>query len=328
MKTGYLLGLSLLTLGLVAALLGLGSVSIPSDQFTAALQGKGIYGRILWDLRLPKVLTAAGAGAGLAVAGLLMQTLFSNPLAGPYVLGINSGASLGVALLVLVMGSGILSGIAGGFAMVVAAFIGAGLVLLLVLALAERVRTPVTLLILGLMFGSMASALVSILIYFATPNDIQAFILWTFGSFRSVGYSELSLMLPLVAFGLGLALFLPKPLNALLLGEEYAQSLGVEVKAVRRLLLLAASILAGGITAFCGPIAFLGIAVPHLCRFLFATSDHRLLLPACMLLGADLALAAELVAGVPGSSQALPINAILALAGAPVVLWVILKGKS
>ncbi|MDT8445506.1 MAG: iron ABC transporter permease [bacterium] len=328
MKGLMIAALALLTALLVFALLAWGSVSISAGDLWRALIGSSeaqeVHRRILYDLRLPKALAALVAGASLAVAGLLMQTLFGNPLAGPYVLGINSGAGLGVALLVLASG-GLVTSLGGGLALAAAAIGGAGLVLVMVVLLAERVQSAVTLLILGLMFGAMANGVVSILIYFAQPDQIQAFLLWTFGSFRALGTQQLAILSAICLPALALALLLPKPLNALLLGEEYAASMGVEVKQLRRRLLWAASLLAGAVTAFCGPIAFLGIAVPHLCRFLFKTADHRILLPACIFLGADMALAAEWVAGMPGSSSALPINAILALVGAPVVFWVVLR---
>lgn len=328
MRGLLLAGLAGVTALLVFALLAWGSVPIGPIELWRALIGSSeaseIHQRILFDLRLPKALAALVAGASLAVAGLLMQTLFSNPLAGPYVLGINAGASLGVALLVLSLG-GMIGGLGGNYALALAAISGAGLVLAMVVGLSERVGSVVTLLILGLMFGAMANGLVSILIYFAQPDQIQAFLLWTFGSFRGLDREQLAIMASFCLPALALALLLPKPLNALLLGEEYAASMGVEVKRLRRWLLLAASLLAGAVTAFCGPIAFLGIAVPHLCRYLFKTADHRILLPACLFLGADLALIAEWVAGMPGSSRALPINAILALLGAPVVFSVVLR---
>ena len=323
-------------LGLLGVLLGLGlllwgSVSLPLDSLFGVIgdsQGADqVVRKILLELRLPKLAVAALAGASLALAGLLMQTLFSNPLAGPDVLGISAGASLGVALLVLASGGTVVSGLVGSYGLAGAATLGAFLMLLVVMGFSEKVGDPTTLLILGLIFGAMAGGLVSILIYFSEPDQIQSYLLWTFGSFRGLSMEQLWVMVSLLLPGLGLAVFLAKPLNALLMGEGYAASMGVEVKGLRRKLLLSASLLAGGVTAFCGPIAFLGIAVPHLARFLFKTADHKVLIPACLLVGADLGMFSELVAGVPGSSLSLPINAVLSLVGAPVVFWVVL-GRS
>jgi iron complex transport system permease protein len=260
-----------------------------------------------------------------------MQTMFRNPLAGPFVLGINSGASLGVALVVLAVGTGstLLAGLGllSDFGIVVAASLGAGLVLFLVLAVARRVET-MTLLILGLMFGYATSALVSVLLYFSIAERIQAYIAWTFGSFGGVTWRQMQVMAPAVLLGLAIAWLSAKPLNALLLGETYAQSLGLSVRRARIGVLVSASLMAGAITAFCGPIGFVGVAVPHLCRSLFGTSNHRLLIPASILLGGIVALVADLLAQLPGSQITLPLNAVTALIGAPVVTWVILRQRN
>lgn len=314
--------------------LAVGSVSIPLDDVIAILRGgepaRESWTTIVLNFRLPKALTAALAGSALAVAGLLMQTLFRNPLADPFVLGISSGASLGVALVLLVVGTTGASmlaglGLLGDFGLILAASLGAGAVLLLVLLIAGRVRSTLTLLILGVMFGYMTSSLVSILVHFSIADRIQTYVNWTFGSFGGVTWSQMGLFAGAMLGGQALAYALVKPLNALLLGEVYARSMGVNIRRVRLLLIVSAAVLAGGVTAFCGPIGFLGIAVPHLCRALLGTSDHRLLLPASTLLGGTLALIADLIAQVPGSQIVLPLNAITALIGAPVVVWVILR---
>ncbi len=332
-----LTGLALLLALVFLLSLALGSVRIPLDQILTVLLGgapaKAAWASIVLKFRLPKAITAVLAGSALAVAGLQMQTLFRNPLAGPFVLGINSGASLGVALVVLAaggVGSALLAGtsLAGDVGLALASVLGSSGVLLLVMAVARRVRSTMTLLILGLMFGYATSALVSILLYFSIPDRIQAYISWTFGTFGSVTWSQLKVLGPTILLGLLLAQPMAKPLNALLLGETYARSMGLAVRRTRLLLIASAAILAGGVTAFCGPIGFLGIAVPHLTRSLFNSSDHRILLPGVVLVGGILALAADMVAQLPGSQLTLPLNAVTALVGAPVVVWVILRQRN
>ena len=332
-----LTGLALLLALVFLLSLALGSVRIPLDQILTVLLGgapaKAAWASIVLKFRLPKAITAVLAGSALAVAGLQMQTLFRNPLAGPFVLGINSGASLGVALVVLAaggVGSALLAGtsLAGDVGLALASVLGSSGVLLLVMAVARRVRSTMTLLILGLMFGYATSALVSILLYFSIPDRIQAYISWTFGTFGSVTWSQLKVLGPTILLGLLLAQPMAKPLNALLLGETYARSMGLAVRRTRLLLIASAAILAGGVTAFCGPIGFLGIAVPHLTRGLFNSSDHRILLPGVVLVGGILALAADMVAQLPGSQLTLPLNAVTALVGAPVVVWVILRQRN
>lgn len=314
--------------------LALGSVRIPLGQVVVILTGgeptRATWTTIVISYRLPKAITATMAGAALSVAGLQMQTLFRNPLAGPSVLGINAGASLGVALVVLstgMTGAALLAGLGltGDFGLALAASLGATLVLGLVMLVAHRVQSTMTLLILGLMFGYAASALVSVLLFFAIPDRIQAYIAWTFGSFGGVTWSQMWVVAPIVAVGLLIALALVKPLNAMLLGEAYARSMGLNVRLTRYWVIGSAALLAGVITAFCGPIAFVGVAVPHLCRSLLNTSDHRALVPATIAVGASLALVADIVAGMPGSQLVLPLNAVTALLGAPVVVWVILR---
>lgn len=329
----------LISILIVAFLLSisLGSVAIPPGDVARVLLGgeaqKATWTTIILQFRLPKSLTAMLAGAALAVSGLQMQTLFRNPLAGPFVLGISSGASLGVALVVLGVGAGSATllaglGLLGNLGVAAAASIGAGAVMGLVLIVARRVHSSMTLLILGMLFGYATSGLVSILLYFAISERIQSYVLWTFGSFGKVTWEQMNVFAPIIVLGLALGFLLVKPLNALLLGEAYARSMGLNVSRARIGIVVSASVLAGVTTAFCGPIAFLGIAVPHLCRSLFNTSDHRMLLPGVTLLGAALALATDLIAHLPGSSVTLPLNAVTSLVGAPVVAWVILRRRN
>lgn len=327
--TGALIGLFLLSLAI-------GSVDIPVEQIMTVLLGgeaeKTSWTNIVLKFRLPKAITAVLAGAALAVSGLMMQTFFRNPLAEPYILGISSGASLGVALVVLSVGAGgtMLAGVglSGDISLAAAASLGAGLTMLLVLAVAQHIQNSTTILILGLMFGYITSALVSLLIYFSVPELIQAYLTWGFGTFGGVTWSQLVILAPVVIVGLAGSFALSKSLNALLLGEIYAKSMGLNVRQVRIGVVLMTGLLAGTITAFCGPIGFLGIAVPHLCRGLFQSADHRVLIPASMLMGGVLALMAAIIAEVPGSNLILPVNAVTALFGAPIVIWVILRGRN
>ncbi len=332
--------LSLLALALAGVFvlsLAVGSVQIPLDQIVTILLGgeadRASWSSIVLKFRLPKATTSSLAGAALGVSGLMMQTLFRNPLAGPFVLGISSGASLGVALVVLSTGTigGILLagvGLRGDLLLASAAAAGSAITLLIVLLIAGRIQNSMTLLILGLMMGYLVSAAVSLLLYFAIPERIQAYISWTFGSFSGVTWDQMPILAGGVVIGLALALIMTKALNALLLGEGYARSLGVNVMRTRLVVVTATALLAGTITAFCGPIGFIGIAVPHLCRSLLNTSDHRVLMPGTILMGAIVALVAALIAEVPGSNIILPLNAITALIGAPVVMGVILGRRN
>ena len=331
-----LLALLLVLLAVWMLSLALGSVSIPLDQIVDILLGReadrAAWTNILLKFRLPKAMTALLAGMALGVSGLLMQTFFRNPLAGPFVLGVSSGASLGVALIVLSTAGAAWQfaghvGLGGDLLLSLAAGLGAGMTMLLVLLVAARVQSSMTLLILGLMFGYLVSALVSLLLYFAVPERIQAYVNWTFGTFGGVTGDQLPILGGMVSGGLLLAAGLAKSLNALLLGESYARSLGIRLWGLRLGIVLAASLLAGAVTAFCGPIAFIGIAAPHLCRALFRSSDHRLLLPATMAVGAVVALLAALLAELPGRSLVLPLNAVTALLGAPVVIVLILQRR-
>ncbi len=328
-----LLPLALLTLALFTLSLVLGSVAIPLADIARILLGgeptQPTWSAIVLQLRLPKALTALFAGASLGVAGALMQTFFRNPLAGPFILGVSAGASLGVAIVILItgtLGSVLLAGSSalGDLGMTVAASLGAALSLGLVLLVARRVQNTVTLLLVGIMLASFTSGLVSILLHFSIPERIQAYVRWTFGSFGGVSLGQLPILLPILCLGLLLAYLQCKALNALLLGEDYARSLGVNVWRTRIGILLAAAILGGAVTAYCGPIAFLGLAIPHLCRGIFQTADHRTLFLPLLLIGGSTAQLAALVASLPGSPYALPLNAVAALIGVPVVLRVLL----
>ena len=273
---------------------------------------------ILHAIRLPKALTAILAGAALSVAGLIMQTLFRNPLAGPYTLGVSSGASLGVAFLTMCSATLVML-------LPVAACIGATLVLLLVLAVSRRVTSNVSLLIVGMMFGSIAGALVSLLQNFANPDALKLFIVWTLGSLSSVSWGDMQLLVPILVAGTLFVLLAMKPLNGLLLGEDYARGLGINVTRTRLYIVLATGLLAGGVTAFCGPIAFIGVAVPHIARGIFQTSNHRVTIPASALIGACLLLVCDVLCSL--FTYPLPISTVSALFGAPVIIWIILKKK-
>lgn len=285
-------------------------------------------------IRFPRALTAIIAGAALSVGGLQMQTLFRNPLAGPSVLGISSGASLGVAVVMLAAGS-VTSIFAiqqlggwGSWLIVGAATLGSSLVLVVILLVSSRIKSNVTLLIIGLMIGTMTTAIVSIWQYFSNPQQIQDYLIWTFGSLGGVFGSQLWILGIVVLVGLLMAFGLSKSLNGLLLGERYAQSMGFSVRRIRFWIIVSASLLAGVVTAFCGPIGFVGVAVPHLARSLFNTNDHRTLIPATLLSGAVLMLGCDIIAQLPGSSSALPISAVTSLIGAPVVIWVIVRQRN
>ena len=330
------LGVVLVTL--FALELILGSVRIPLVQVARILIGlepsKGSWETIILYFRLPRALTAILAGSGLAVAGLQMQTLFRNPLAGPSILGIGSGASLGVALVVLTATASDASrfldgiGLGGELAMVLAAGTGSAAVLFLVLAASRRVKSAVTLLILGLLFGYAVNAVVSILMHFSIAERIQVYVNWTFGSFGGTTWRQLSIYIPVVLVTMIAIQFSRKPLNGLLLGENYAHSMGLNVRRARGITITTTAMITGAITAFCGPIGFLGVAVPHLARSVFNTSDHRVLLPASAVAGSIIALAADLIAQLPGSQTVLPLNAVTALIGAPVVGFIILKRRA
>lgn len=315
------------------ASISLGSTLLPFSEVWKALTGHAkadpIISQIVFDFRLPRVLTALMAGAALSVAGLLMQTMFRNPLADPFVLGVNSGASLGVAIVLLVLAP---SGIAltqslalsGQVLVVAASSLGAAATLAIILGFAQRVDV-MSLLILGLMLSYAIGAIVSILMFHAMAERLQSFFAWSFGEFGNVTWQQFQVFAPAIAIGLAISLFLIKSLDAFLLGERYAESLGIRTATTRVLVLGIASILAGTVTGFCGPIGFLGIAAPHLARYLLKTAQHRILLPASMLLGSLVAIIADLMAKAPGFDSVLPLNAITALIGAPVIIAALLK---
>jgi len=322
------LALTTMTLGLFLADLAWGSIHISLREIIAIFTGNAtdsINSEILLNFRLPKAITAILAGASLSVAGLMMQTLFRNPLADPYILGVSSGASLGVALITMASASLPLMLVNSGWAMILAAVIGAAFVLLLVVGVSFRIQNAVSLLIVGIMFGTIAGSIVSVLQNFSNPDAIKLFVMWTFGSLSAVTWTYMQVLLPVALIGLGMAFFLQKRLDGLLLGENYARGLGISIIQTRFLIVIATGLLAGGITAFTGPIAFVGVAIPHIARGIFRTSTHKILLPATLLCGASLLLICDIISQIP--TYTLPINTISSLFGAPIILWIILKRK-
>jgi iron complex transport system permease protein len=322
------LTLSLLTIGLFLADLAWGSIHISVREILSVFAGKGTNGintEILLNFRLPKAITAILAGASLSVAGLMMQTLFRNSLADPYILGVSSGASLGVALVMMAATVLPVAFVNSGWALIAAAIIGASVVLVLVVGVSFKVHNAVSLLIVGLMFGTIAGSLVSVLQNFSNPDAIKLFIMWTFGSLSAVTWNYMQVLLPVVMIGIGMAFFLQKRLDGLLLGENYARGLGISIVNTRLLIVIATGLLAGGITAFTGPIAFVGVAIPHIARGLFKTSSHKILLPATILCGASLLLICDIITQIP--TYTLPINTVSALFGAPIIIWIIIKKR-
>lgn len=309
--------------------LSLGSVSIPMSSIVDSVFGKEIKSSweiILWNFRLPKAITALMVGMGLSLSGLLMQTLFRNPLAGPYVLGLSSGASLGVAFIIM-GGSFLPVFLRSDYGIVLASALGSFLVLMAVLVVSQKLRDTMAILIVGLMFGSFTSAIVSVLSYFSTAQELQKFTFWSMGSLSHVTGSSLWILSGCCLLGILISIFSIKPLNALLLGENYAKTLGLNFNRTRMLIILATSILAGGITAFVGPIAFIGLAVPHMAKLLFQTSNHYTLFWSTLLLGAITMLVCDSIAQVPGSDYTLPINAITSVVGAPIVVWLLVRKR-
>lgn len=314
--------------------ISLGSVSIPIKEIFNLLSG-GVASKSSWETiiisyRLPKAITAILVGSGLSISGLLMQTLFRNPLAGPFVLGISSGASLGVALLILgasVFGGFFLTSMFSNWALAIAASIGSFFVLSAVIIAANRVRNTMSILIIGLMFGSLTSAVISVLAFFSQAEQIQQYLFWSFGSLGNLTWEELSIFALIYLVGILGTFSVIKPLNSFLLGENYAQSLGINIKRSRNIILLITSILTGVITAFSGPIAFVGLAVPHIAKMLFSTSNHKILLPSAALIGAIVLLICDCIAQLPTSEYTLPINAITSLFGAPIVIWLLVRKK-
>ncbi|MFV8370138.1 FecCD family ABC transporter permease [Flavobacterium sp. LB2R40] len=326
-----------LTIGVVFLFLvniSLGSVSIPlKDVFNSLLGGnasKETWQYIIINYRLPKAIAAILVGIGLSISGLLMQTLFRNPLAGPYVLGLSSGASLGVAMVILgaaFLPPFIATILLSSYGIILASSLGSFLVLLAVLAVSHRLRDTMAILIVGLMFGSLTSAIVGTLTYFSTAEQLQKFTFWSLGNLGDLSWTSLTLLSLCVTIGLLLSLFSIKPLNSLLLGENYAKSLGLDYKKTRLIIIFATSILAGSITAFAGPIAFVGLAVPHIAKLVFQTSNHSILFWSTILFGAIIMLVCDSISQVPGSDITLPINAVTSIFGAPIVIWLLIRKR-
>ena len=310
-----------------------GSVSIKASDVIKALftETESNFETIILKFRIPKAITALIVGIALSLSGLQMQTVFRNPMAGPYVLGISSGASLGVAFVILGFSGNIspdsLKGL-GNWILVAASWAGAGAVMLLIMFISSRVKDIMTILILGIMLSSGISAVVTIMQYFSNETMLKAYVIWTMGSLGNLTSSQLNVLLISVSAGILLSLISTKMLNALLLGENYAGSIGLNVRFARTVIFACTSILAGSVTAFCGPIGFIGIAVPHITRILFRTSDHKILIPGTILAGGAIMLASDIISQLPGSDSVLPVNAVTSLIGIPVVIWVILRNRN
>ena len=328
--------LVLLCAGLLLFLLDIafGAITIPAKDVFESLTGgkasKETWEYIIINYRLPKAITAILVGMGLAVSGMLMQTLFRNPLAGPYVLGLSSGSSLGVAFVIL--GAGFLPGflsdfLVSSYGIIIASCIGSTSVLLIVLFVSQRLRDTMAILIVGLMFGSFTNAFVGILTYFSSAEQLQKFTFWSLGNLGNLSWTSILILSISVGIGLMLSIISIKSLNALLLGENYAKSLGMNYNKSRLIIILATSILAGSITAFAGPIAFIGLAVPHMAKLIFQTSNHTILFWSTLLLGAGIMLVCDLISQLPGTDFTLPINAITSIIGAPVVIWLLVKKR-
>lgn len=314
--------------------ISLGSVSIPIKDVISSLTGgnltKETWQYIIINYRLPKAITAIIIGMGLSISGLLMQTLFRNPLAGPYVLGLSSGASLGVATVILgaaFFPSFLASFLLSSYGIVLASSLGSFIVLLAVLAVSQKLRDTMAILIVGLMFGSLTSAIVGTLTYFSTAEQLQKFTFWSLGNLGNLSWPSILILSICTVIGLLLSLFSVKPLNALLLGENYARSLGMNYKRTRLIIIFATSILAGSITAYAGPIAFIGLAVPHIAKLAFQTSNHTILFWSTLLLGAIIMLICDSISQLPGSDITLPINAVTSIFGAPIVIWLLIRKR-
>lgn len=333
-------GVALIFAALVLVLLFLsnvfyGAVQIPFNEVLSILSGgeteREAWKIIVLETRLPQAVTAVLAGAAISVAGLLLQTLFNNPLAGPEVLGVNSGAGLGVAVVML-LAHGVLAvggmNAAGYVAVFLGAFVGASAVMAIILLVSSMLRNKVLLLIVGVAVGYLASSLITVLNYFATAEGVHSYLVWGMGSFSAVSMEQLPLFAVLTTLLLAVSLLMMKPLNAILLGDAYAYSLGVNVKAVRNMLLAVVGLLTAVVTAFCGPVAFIGLAVPHMARLLLKSNNHKVLLPCTMMLGSMVALACNMVCQLPGESGLLPLGAITPLIGAPVIIYVVLKNRN
>lgn len=314
--------------------LAVGSVAIPIGEVWRGLWGSGsegdTVGMIIRNFRLPKAVMALLAGAALSTVGLQMQTLFRNPLAGPYVLGVSSGASLGVSIMLMglpLLGVATSSPVVQNVGVAGAAWIGSAAIMMVVMAVTARIKNIMTVLILGMMFGSAATALVEIMQYLSPEGAVKSFVVWTMGSLGGVTLSQLWVIVPVVVVGLVLSVLLIKPLNILLLGENYARTMGLNVKRTRFMVTLTTVLLAGTVTAYCGPIGFVGLAVPHVARMLFREADHRVLVPATMLCGTTIMLLCDIASSVPSSDLTLPINTVSALVGIPIVVIVIFRNR-
>ncbi|MBK7132522.1 MAG: iron ABC transporter permease [Bacteroidales bacterium] len=325
-----ILGLTVVALFILDILFG--SVTISAKEVLKALLNDtgSNYETIIMKFRLPKAITAVAVGIGLSLSGLQMQTVFRNPMAGPDVLGISSGASLGVAFVILGFSSNLsadnISGL-GNWILVVAAWIGAGAIMLLIMAISSRVKDIMTILIIGIMLSSGISAVVTIMQYFSNETMLKAYVIWTMGSLGNLTSGQLQVLLISLSAGILLSFLSVKMLNALLLGENYAGSIGLNIRFARIIVFTCTSILAGSVTAFCGPIGFIGIAVPHIVRILFKTSDHKILIPGTILGGASLMLLSDIISQLPGSESVLPVNSVTSLIGIPVVIWVIFRNR-
>jgi iron complex transport system permease protein len=312
-----------------------GQVAIPLEEILKILTGqaseKSTWDYIIVNFRLPKAITAILVGMGLSISGLLMQTLFRNPLAGPYVLGLSSGSSLGVAFVILGAGflpSFLTSAVLSSYGIVLASCLGSFIVVLAILVVAQRLRNTMSILIVGLMFASFAAAIVNVLSYFSTAEQLQKFTFWSMGNLGNLSWNSITILGTVVSVGLLLSLFSIKSLDALLLGENYAKSVGLNFKKARFIIIIATSVLAGSITAFAGPIAFVGLAVPHIAKLLFQTSNHKTLFFSTLLIGGILMLACDIISQLPLLSMTLPINAITSILGAPVVIWLLIGKKN
>lgn len=333
--TILLVSLSVATLLLFMLDLAMGSVSLSLEEVWSGLRGTaggdgGSSAVIVRNLRLPKAIMALLAGAALSTVGLQMQTLFRNPLAGPFVLGVSSGASLGVAIMLLglpLFGISISDPLVQNVGVAGAAWIGSALIMVVVMAVTARIKNIMTVLILGMMFGSAASALVEIMQYLSPEGALKSYVVWTMGSLGGVTLSQLRIIVPVIIVGLVISVLLIKPLNILLLGENYARTMGLNIKRTRFMVTLTTVLLAGTVTAYCGPIGFVGLAVPHVARMLFREADHRVLVPATMLCGTTIMLLCDIVASVPSSDLTLPINTVSALVGIPIVVVVIMRNR-
>ena len=332
--TTYSLILTVIILFLVGCNLLFGSVDIPADAVISTLLGgeveKASWSFIVWEARVPQAITALLCGAALAGSGLMLQTTFNNPLAGPSILGINSGASLGVALVMLAGGGTIATAgitLSGFFSIVLGAFIGSMVVMGLILFFSTLIKSNIMLLITGIMIGYITSSAISLLNFFSTAEGVHSYMIWGMGNFGGVSLEQLPYFAFFTGVGLLLAILLIKPLNALLLGTRYAENLGVNIKRTRNLLLIATGILTAVTTAFCGPVSFIGLAVPHIARLMLGTSNHNSLLPVTLLSGSVVALLCNLICILPGESGIIPLNAVTPVLGAPVIIYVIINQR-